>query len=213
MKYTFLHTHAQSEKCIIFFGGFATQAAHFAHLSADCDVIMVYDYRDFVLPQAFFDSLASYKMLYLIAFSMGVSIAPHFISTFNLHRKIAINGTNIGIDRHFGIHPLVFKKTISHLNVPDFKTALFGTQSDMPLSPKYKLQAELQSLYNYALNKPHLQDFSYDVAFLSLNDKIFPFSASKVFFDSRIPPVRIVESPAPHFAFLAFQSWEEICTI
>lgn len=213
MKYIFLHTHAQIEKCIVFFGGFATQAAHFTSLKADCDVIMVYDYRDFTLPHAFFDSLASYKILYLIAFSMGVSIAPHFISTLHFKRKIAINGTNIGIDRHLGIHPLVFKKTISHLNVPDFATALFGTQSDLPLSHRAELQAELQSLYDYVYNKADSQGFRYDVALLSLNDAIFPFNASKAFFDSRTPPVPIVESQMPHFAFLAFKSWEELCGI
>ncbi|TLE02677.1 pimeloyl-ACP methyl esterase BioG family protein [Helicobacter japonicus] len=226
MKYVFLHTKAQSKKCILFFGGFGSRAEHFRHLSAECNVIMLYDYRDFALPHTFLRDMEQFSEVVLIAFSMGVSIAPLFVSHLPFVKKIAINGTNIGIDRVFGIHPAIFKKTIAHFDINNFQKALFGelyesicpTQVQIESIPKNdELKEELQSIFDFLLQKNISSkknvDFLYDSALLSESDAIFPYSAAKNFFISFCPLTHITITHSPHFVFFDFHSWEELCRI
>ena len=101
MKYMFLHTHAQSPKCIVFFGGFGSRAEHFRHLEAQCSVILVYDYKDFMLHHTFLQDMKRFSEVILIAFSMGVSIAPLFVSHLPFVKKIAINANICAINGYF----------------------------------------------------------------------------------------------------------------
>ncbi|CUU39063.1 MULTISPECIES: pimeloyl-ACP methyl esterase BioG family protein [Helicobacter] len=239
MKYMFLHTHAQSPKCIVFFGGFGSRAEHFRHLEAQCSVILVYDYKDFMLHHTFLQDMKRFSEVILIAFSMGVSIAPLFVSHLPFVKKIAINGTNVGIDRVFGIHPSIFKKTITHFENKLFCKALLGEKDNtLILAPKEELQAELQSIFDFLLSQNQAKNiesakdeqvsknsldsqkiqerqihFHYDTALLSQSDAIFPFNAAKSFFASLSPLTHITITHSPHFVFFDFSSWEELCSI
>ena len=222
MKYVFLHTHKQSQKCILFFGGFGSRAEQFAHLDAQCNVILVYDYRDFKLPQSFYRAMSAFSEVILIAFSMGVSIAPFFVSSLSLSKKIAINGTNVGIDRVFGIHPAIFKKSIAHFDWLTFQKALVGGEEKklahfLTKQPKNEeLQEELQSIFDFlflAHTKTNNAHFIYDDALLSSNDTIFPLNAAQQFFASFSPSTHIHIIQGAHFVFFDFCSWEELCCI
>ncbi|EAK3659926.1 DUF452 family protein, partial [Campylobacter jejuni] len=108
MKYEFLCKNPDSKKLIVVFGGFASHPSHFSHLKSDKNVILFYDYENFDLN---FDFKA-FDELFLIAFSMGVCVANRLLKELNFKQKIAINGTNLGIDKSKGIHPTIFKKTL-----------------------------------------------------------------------------------------------------
>ena len=103
MKIEFLHQNANSKELILFFAGFASQPSHFLHLNSQKNVLMVYDYRDFEFK---FD-LNSFENITLIAFSMGVCVASKVLQNFHFKAKIALNGTNYGVDKIRGI-PLAF---------------------------------------------------------------------------------------------------------
>ncbi|EAK7371496.1 DUF452 family protein, partial [Campylobacter jejuni] len=121
MKYEFLCKNPDSKKLIVVFGGFASHPSHFSHLKSDKNVILFYDYENFDLN---FDFKA-FDELFLIAFSMGVCVANKLLKELNFKQKIAINGTNFGIDKLKGIHPAIFRKTLRNFKLENFKEALF----------------------------------------------------------------------------------------
>ncbi len=110
MKYEFLCKNPDSKKLIVVFGGFASHPSHFSHLKSDKNVILFYDYENFDLNFNF----KAFDELFLIAFSMGVCVANRVLKELNFKQKIAINGTNLGIDKSKGIHPTIFKKTLQN---------------------------------------------------------------------------------------------------
>lgn len=214
MKTCFLHSNADSKELILFFAGFASEPSHFAHLSSSKNVLMLYEYTNFDID---FD-INAFDSVTLIAFSMGVSIAAILAKDIKskIDYKIAINGTNYGIHRQYGIHPLIFSKTIENLNVLEFRKMLFGNHFEYMqghyFRSKQLLKEELQSLYTFVMeNNMGSIDFSYDKALLSESDLVFPYSHSKKFFEQFFPNAFIISKDAPHFIFLDIDSWDKLC--
>ncbi len=156
MKYEFLCKNPDSKKLIVVFGGFASHPSHFSHLKSDKNVILFYDYENFDLN---FDFKA-FDELFLIAFSMGVCVANRLLKELNFKQKIAINGTNLGIDKSKGIHPTIFKK-------------------------KKALKIELEKLFDFALTKQE-ENLLWDKVYSSKEDEIFPPNALKNSFKNLI---------------------------
>ncbi|ECP6067217.1 DUF452 family protein, partial [Campylobacter jejuni] len=153
MKYEFLCKNPDSKKLIVVFGGFASHSSHFSHLKSDKNVILFYDYENFDLN---FDFKA-FDELFLIAFSMGVCVANRLLKELNFKQKIAINGTNLGIDKSKGIHPTIFKKTLQNFKLEHFKEALFkeckSLAKDFIFKDEKALKIELEKLFDFALVK------------------------------------------------------------
>lgn len=243
-----------SQNLVVFFSGFASLPSHFSKLTdknfmQDFDMIMVYDYCDFGECQAqikeVINASKKYKNVYLIAWSMGVFVASALLSDFVYQagserdkiftKKIAINGTNIGIDRQLGIPPKVFAYTAKNIQPQDFRNAIFDTKIqgenfqvmrdkilqyslDFALPSLENMQNELESLQLFAKNiaQNYLQDFAnnflWDKAIISRTDKIFPPQACEAFFTQNPHKnhTKIIYTDAPHFAFVGFRNWQEI---
>ncbi|EGJ4910762.1 DUF452 family protein, partial [Campylobacter jejuni] len=153
MKYEFLCKNPDSKKLIVVFGGFASHPSHFSHLKSNKNVILFYDYENFDLN---FDFKA-FDELFLIAFSMGVYVANRLLKELHFKQKIAINGTNLGIDKLKGIHPTIFKKTLQNFKLKYFKEVLFEERKslakDFIFKDEKSLKIELEKLFDFALTK------------------------------------------------------------
>ncbi|RTJ71115.1 pimeloyl-ACP methyl esterase BioG family protein [Campylobacter jejuni] len=203
MKYEFLCKNPDSKKLIVVFGGFASHPSHFSHLKSDKNVILFYDYENFDLN---FDFKA-FDELFLIAFSMGVCVANRLLKELNFKQKIAINGTNLGIDKLKGIHPTIFKKTLQNFKLEHFKKALFKERKSLAKDFIFKdekaLKIELEKLFDFALTKQE-ENLLWDKVYSSKEDEIFPPNALKNSFKN------LFFLDEPHFAFFHFKTWDEI---
>lgn len=247
-----------SQNLVVFFSGFASLPSHFYRFTdknflQDFDMIMVYDYRDFSQHQTqikeIINASKKYKNVYLIAWSMGVFVASALLGDFAYQagserdkifaKKVAINGTNVGIDRVLGIPPKVFAYTAKNIQPQAFRDALFDTKMqgenlevmrdiisrfslDFALPSLENMQNELESLQIFAKNivQNHLQDFGrdfandflWDKAIISRTDKVFPPQVCEAFFTQSPHKnhTKIAYTDAPHFAFVGFRNWQEI---
>lgn len=247
-----------SQNLVVFFSGFASLPSHFYRFTdknflQDFDMIMVYDYCDFSQHKAqikeIINASKKYKNVYLIAWSMGVFVASALLSDFIYQagserdkiftKNVAINGTNIGIDRMLGIPPKVFAYTAKNIQPQAFRDAIFDTKIqgknleimrdiisrfslDFALPSLENMQNELESLQFFAKNlmQNRLQDFRqdfannflWDKAIISRTDKVFPSQACEAFFTQSPHKnhTKITYTDAPHFAFVGFRNWQEI---
>lgn len=203
MKYEFLCKNPDSKKLIVVFGGFASHSSHFSHLKSDKNVILFYDYENFDLN---FDFKA-FDELFLIAFSMGVCVANRLLKELNFKQKIAINGTNLGIDKSKGIHPAIFRKTLQNFKLENFKEALFKERKSLAKDFIFKdekaLKIELEKLFDFALIKQE-ENLLWDKVYSSKEDEIFPPNALKNSFKN------LIFLDEPHFAFFHFKTWDEL---
>ncbi|ALV94957.1 DUF452 family protein [Campylobacter jejuni] len=203
MKYEFLCKNPDSKKLIVVFGGFASHPSHFSHLKSDKNVILFYDYENFDLNFNF----KAFDELFLIAFSMGVCVANRLLKELNFKQKIAINGTNLGIDKSKGIHPTIFKKTLQNFKLEHFKKALFKERKSLAKDFIFKdekaLKIELEKLFDFALIKQE-ENFLWDKVYSSKEDEIFPPNTLKNSFKN------LIFLDEPHFAFFHFKTWDEI---
>ncbi|MDV6198858.1 DUF452 family protein [Campylobacter jejuni] len=203
MKYEFLCKNPDSKKFIVAFGGFASHPSHFSHLKSDKNVILFYDYENFDLNFNF----KAFDELFLIAFSMGVCVANRLLKELNFKQKIAINGTNLGIDKSKGIHPTIFKKTLQNFKLEHFKEALFKERKSLAKDFIFKdekaLKIELEKLFDFALTKQE-ENLLWDKVYSSKEDEIFPPNALKNSFKN------LIFLDEPHFAFFDFKTWDEI---
>ncbi|WP_257935530.1 DUF452 domain-containing protein [Campylobacter lari] len=207
MKTHFLHENANSSELILFFSGFCSHFNHFTHLKSDVNVLMVYDYTSFDWE---FD-LHNFEKITLVGFSMGVCVASKILKDINFYKKIAINGTNLPINDEFGIKEVIFKLTMKRFALKDFKAKLFKKR--MSLSDEFyfekneHLKAELLSLYEFC-TKDLNENFTWDKAIISKDDKIFPPKHAFNFFKEKAMFI-----DEPHFAFFKYHTWEELCKL
>lgn len=203
MKINYLIQNQNSQELILVFGGFASHPSHFLHLKSNKNVILVYDYEnlDFNL------NLNPFSKIILVAFSMGVCVASKILKDVKFSQKIAINGTNFGIDKLKGIHPAIFSKQIKKFEPLVFKKSLFKERQDLTNNFIFKdeisLKKELESLYNFTLKEPN-ENFTWDKIYSSKMDEIFPPNALKNAFS------KLIFLDEPHFAFFHFKTWDEI---
>ncbi|EGK8067485.1 DUF452 family protein [Campylobacter upsaliensis] len=199
MKIEFLHQNANSKELILFFAGFASQPSHFSHLNSQKNVLMVYDYRDFEFK---FD-LNAFENITLIAFSMGVCVASKVLKNFHFKAKIALNGTNYGVDKIRGIPPSIFLRTAQNFKLEDFKKALLCKRAEFEFRAEEDLKEELLALYEFC-KKDFAKNFTWDRAYMSEGDFIFPNLALKNTYEN------LICLKEPHFVFFAFDKWEQI---
>lgn len=199
MRVEFLHKNEDSKELILFFAGFASEPSHFKHLKTQNNVLMVYDYRNFEFE---FD-LSFFENTTLIAFSMGVCVASKLLKNLHFKSKIALNGTNYGVNKKRGIAPSIFLHTAQNFKLEDFKKALLCERAEFEFRKEKDLKEELLALYEFC-KKDFAEDFTWDRVYMSEQDLIFPNLALKNSYEN------LISLKEPHFAFFAFDKWEQI---
>lgn len=201
-----------NDKLIIFFAGWSFDHKPFEFL--DCenyDVLMVYDYNNFNLPE-----IPKYKKYYLITWSMGVFTAYQMrneLPKFDI--KIAINGTVLPVDDEFGIPLKPFLLTLRHAKTGlegKFYQNIFDKKEEFEIYLQSPVERsiddrveELHNLYDKIKATEKTYEPFYDKAFVSSDDKIISTKNQLNFWQDK---AKIIKSG--HFPFYNFKSWNEL---
>jgi len=185
--------------------------------SPNHDLVMVYDYRDLMLPEL--DDLLgeTYENLHLVAWSMGVwaagflplEIRNRFAST------TAVNGTLTPIDKRYGIDPAAFTnmiETFSSASLEQFYLSMFTERTEAeqflahrPQRSPAMILEELICLRNsYETHGPARDIFTRKL--VGSRDRIFP-ARNQIKSWGRD---RCIVIKAPHFPFYGWPGWDHL---
>lgn len=216
MKHVWLNKSGNSE-LVIFFAGWSFDAEPFKFLKVDgVDVVVVYDYRGLSFDFAF----SGYEKYHLVAWSMGVYIAPLLRAVLpEFATAVALNGTPMPIDNEFGIPVRTFELTLRYaaegLKGKFYQNVFFDeTQVEKYWANPVKRTIddrveELQALKTWIYDKPVDALGFYKKAYVSEHDKIIPPKNQRNAWEKLGVPV--LPLPDGHFPFFNFTSWKEIC--
>ena len=170
-----------SKNLVLIFLGYGQDQNPFKSLNTVTkdDIAIVFDYQDLSFDESLYQE---YESITLIAWSMGVMIAPIVLSnTAKLFKKIALNGTVQGIDDTLGIPPSLWQATIDSLTEQTYLKFVRRMCSDTSLYEEYlqnkpqraleSFKSELISLQAIAKQKKQ-NNFEYDLAIVGNKDKI-----------------------------------------
>lgn len=205
---------------ILCLAGWSTSPELFRHLEVpeQTDLWIAYDYRTL----AFEETFTSYKKVHLIAWSLGVWVATHlWAGKRSFTTTTALNGTPFPIHDTLGIPAAIFEGTLQHISEEGMRRfnrrmcgdkETFNRYSELSPRPLEEIKEELESLYNHILpEKPESADprisAFWDQAILSTEDKIFPATNLRNYWQGRCP---VQEIKAPHLPFYHYQSWNEL---
>lgn len=211
-----------STSLLLLFAGWSARPELFAGLEADegMDVMIVYDYRDAV----FAEDISKYTHIRLIAWSMGVRMAEIALDKkYHFDEAIAINGTGQPIDDNYGIPTVIFKGTLEGLSsegLQRFNRRMCGSRdvleryAAIPPRPLEELKEELQHIYELCLHNPDvpatqpMKSIHWTRAIIGTNDRIFPATAQRNYWQGRCP--NIDEIVSPHYPFFLWKRWNEL---
>lgn len=162
-----------------------------------------------------------YSDLHVIAWSLGVFAAEHYLSNTSLKIRsaLAINGTIQAIDDNSGIPENVFLNTLKNWderNRTKFEMRMFGGRQNwsnanamLPNRATNNQKEELAALLQL-FNNDKPRKLKWDHVIVGRQDLIFPYDSQKNFWETR---AHIKELDIPHFPFIVFNSWEQLMAI
>lgn len=177
MLYKFLHKNNHKD-LIIFFSGFASEPCLFDFdykNTADILLIYAYDNLDFN-----FEYLKNYEHIYLLSWSMGVSVASYIFSDKKhmIKKAIAINGSDRPMQKGFGIDKRVFLltiKTLTDASIQSFRDKMHSTNYFNKFNferDSANLKSELNFLYQNFVDYT-AKNCIFDKAIIGTCDQIF----------------------------------------
>lgn len=177
------HKRKNNNKLILLFNGWGCDENIVSGIDkAGYDLLLVYDYTT-VEPEKL-QCTEAYQQVDVIAWSFGVPVANDCLETIpNIGKRIAVNGTLRPIDDEYGIPTAIFQKTLQGYNDQarrKFFIRIMGGISQYAINecylPQRTTESQLQELKALAARagKPHHKDNKWDIAVISLEDKIFP---------------------------------------
>ena len=138
--------------------------------------------------------------MHLVAWSLGVWVATRLWAG---HRSFttatALNGTPFPMHDTLGIPTAIFEGTLHHISeegMRRFNRRMCGDKETFNQILPEKLESA----------DPRISAF-WDQAILSTEDKIFPATNLRNYWQGRCP---IQEIKAPHLPFYHYQSWNEL---
>lgn len=204
---------------VVFFNGWGMDAACVSHLKIGCDLLMCSDYRTLETDQ--WPSLADYREVYVVAWSMGVWAASCILSEWNIKidRSIALNGTAYPVDDLLGIPVkgyLLTENGMDERGRDKFFTRMFSERRELssfnenrPCRGLEEQLEELKAVRTLSAERK-CKPWKWDKSFISTKDLIFPVGNQHNFWDDVCP---VAELPTGHYPFYCFESWEEIVGI
>lgn len=191
-----LNIEGNGENLVLLYLGYGQDPQPFyyikEHLPENTALAFIWDHKE---PLIDLSKLCTFKKVRLIAWSMGVMLAPIFLGKLNLNyeKRYALNGTVEGIDDIYGIVPKIWNDTLRNMLTPKQAYQFYRLMCvDKNVYKEYSahsmehdpssLQQELLWLKNVAEHKPHFSASFYDKAFIGKRDLIFPADAIKLSF-------------------------------
>lgn len=205
---------------ILCLAGWSAPPELFYHLEVpeETDLWIAYDYRTLAFEEAFHP----YEKVHLIAWSLGVWAATRlWAGKRPFATTTAINGTPFPIHDTLGIPTAIFEGTLNHISeegMRRFNRRMCGDKEThnryaaLPARPPQEVKEELEALRRHILadqsepSDPCVSAF-WDQVILSTEDKIFPASNLRNYWQGRSP---IREINASHLPFYHYQSWSEL---
>jgi biotin synthesis protein BioG len=215
MQSAWLH-HTHHRDCILFFTGWGMDPHPFRFLDAgDCDLYMVYDYRQ--LQPVSLERFAAYERLHLIAWSMGVWVAAHLLAEQAdvFATSTAIGGTLTPVDKQRGLPPdnyAAMAEAFNQETLDSFNQAMFDDEEHLKRFLTHRPQRDLADLYAellafrtaYEQYGPAKDLYSHKI--VTSRDRIFPGRNQMRAWGKG---VGIVHN-WPHFPFSLLAGWQEL---
>lgn len=208
---------------IVFFNGWGMDSRVISPIKADKNHVIIHchDYQDIDKPLFLqsLEQLTNGHSTHVVAWSMGVWAANYLLSGSNVGLKqlLAINGTPYGIDEKLGIPPAQFAATLaqwSASNREKFYSRLFAEkninsrQNVLPQRGLDDQAAELHALLQMCQTPPS-QQLTWDTAYISRRDVIFPANNQRAFWHSQAQ-THVVETALPHCPFAQVTNWKNL---
>ncbi len=213
---TYIRRREKNDNLILLYGGWGTDENVFIRsCNDDFDFILFYNYsadEALVLPEA-----KTYKCVTLIGWSLGVWAAEYLSPKTGIKPDItiAVNGTPIPADNHYGIPLKIFEGTLNNINemsIEKFYLRMFGDKKNfirnidrVPHRSVNSLHAELRWLYNRIMEQTD-SGFRWDYAVISEDDRVFPAKNMNEYWNKR-PETKHIILPLPHYFFHEWDSF------
>lgn len=202
MKQAFLNRKYNQGRLILIYAGWGSDMSLYEHINMPgWDTMLCWDYDDFSFDVAM---IKDYHTIYLYAWSLGVFAATQSLKDVRLAKAIAINGTMLPVSDDYGIPIDIYKGTLESLNdrnLVKFQMRMFENSTEykkyielLPL--KNDIDKLKQQLRNVQESLPTKQTMNWTYAFVSRNDRIFPFENQKKAWTGASD---IIEIDKPHF--------------
>jgi biotin synthesis protein BioG len=215
---TYIRRREKNDHLIVLYGGWGTDENVFTPLCTDdFDFILFYNYsadEAFVLPES-----KEYKHVTIIGWSLGIWAAGYLWQKTGIKPDItiAVNGTPIPADDHYGIPLKTFEGTLNNItegNMEKFYLRMFGTRSTylknkdrIPHRSVKSLRDELRWMYNRMMEIPE-SSFKWDYAVTSECDRVFPVRSVNEYWEKQVSTKHII-LPLPHYVFSAWNSYSD----
>ena len=215
---TYIRRREKNDQLVVLFGGWGTDENFFTHLCNDeFDFILFYNYsadEALVLPE-----MKTYRKITLIGWSLGVWAAEYLTPKIGIKPDvtIAVNGTPVPADDHYGIPLKTFEGTLNNINeanMEKFYLRMFGDKKTyllngdrVPHRTVKSLHDELRWLYNRIMEQKE-PGFKWDYAVTSDYDRVFPSENLNSYWEKEKSTQHII-LPMPHYFFHNWKSYAE----
>jgi biotin synthesis protein BioG len=215
---TYISRREKNKNLILVFGSWGTDENVFVPLCKyDFDFILFYHYsadEAFVLPE-----IKTYDKITLIGWSMGVWAAEYLLPKTGIKPDVAIavNGTPIPADDHYGIPLNELEATLNNIteeNMDRFYIRMFGdnktykaNKDRIPKRSVKSLHDEFRWLYNRIMEQKDPW-INWNYAVISSRDKIFP-AKNVLGYWSREKSTKQIVVPLSHYLFHKWKSYAD----
>lgn len=208
-----------NDACILFFNGWGMDENAVKNMNSNgYDILSFYSYNQLSALQT---EHLQYNEIYVVAWSLGVSVANMILNNAEIDIKsaIAINGTAFPMHHEYGIPESVFMNTLKnwdHRNSKKFNLRMVGGKTRLDAAAGLmsnrdlkEQQEELQFFYdNIEVFKP--VSMKWEAAFVGENDQIIPTQNQINYWKDK---TNIVKTPWAHFPFTEVNSWQSLIDI
>ena len=216
---TFLRRFENNRDLIILFGTWGIDEKAFSNLCTDrFDFILFYNYsadEPLILPE-----MKTYRRVTVIGWSLGVWAAEYYSRRMGIRPDltIAINGTPVAADDHYGVPLKIFEATLDNItnySMAKFYLRVFGNKSSFernrPIIPSRSVKSlhdELRWIYNRMM-EPVQTGFVWDYSLIGTEDRVFRAS-NLISYWNMHPETRQIIVESPHYLFDNWETLDEL---
>jgi biotin synthesis protein BioG len=216
---TFLRRFENNRDLIILFGTWGIDEKAFSNLCTDrFDFILFYNYsadEPLILPE-----MKTYRRVTVIGWSLGVWAAEFYSRKMGIRPDltIAINGTPVAADDHYGVPLKIFEATLNNItnySMAKFYLRVFGNKSSFernrPIIPSRSVKSlhdELRWIYNRMM-EPVQTGFVWDYSLIGTEDRVFRAS-NLISYWNMHPETRQIIVESPHYLFDNWKTLDEL---
>lgn len=215
MELNFIQHNQENCRLIAIFAGWSTTPDLYADITAvGWDILLIHDYADDNLQDT--DSAAEcreivsrYKTVFVVGWSLGVAVAEAVLAPIaeKITAAFAVNGTLRPVSDSDGIPEAIFFGTEANLNQRNlikFQKRMSsssdpyqytGIADNLTDNDIIRMKKELRVIAGLTFSK----DLPWRRAFLSINDRIFPYKSMVNFWKNNFEGIPIVTLESGHY--------------